>query len=97
MDMDFYTANNAPSVEFFGREASNRPFASFGQTHSTPFGHVSQHMFFNNLDSLKAFANNIELAIAQWEQDNAKHAASVAAAEAEAAANVVADDAVAAV
>ena len=82
---DAHTCNNAPRVKFFAK-TSNPAFVSFGQSHSTPFGHVSQDMYFTNLDSLKTFANHIELAIAQWEQDNAKQAALVAAAEAAAAA-----------
>ena len=96
MNNDVHTCNNAPRVRFFAK--SNTPaFAVFGQSLTTPFGHVNQEMYFNDLETLKAFANNLELAIAQWEQDNTKQAALTAAAEAEAAANVVADDAVAAV
>jgi len=65
--------NNAPTVRFF--PADQHPaFASFGQSHTTPFGHVQQDMYFSNLDTLKAFADNINAAIALWEQDNAKQA-----------------------
>ena len=72
---DAYTCNNAPRVKFFAKGATVPAFVSFGQLLTTPFGHVSQDMYFNDLDALKAFANNIELAIAHWEQDNAKQAA----------------------
>lgn len=78
---DLENTNSAPRVKFFPK-GTTPAFASFGQSHSTPFGHVSQDMYFNNLDALKAFANNIELAIAQWEQDEAKQAAAKAVAEA---------------
>lgn len=73
-----YTLKGAPTVKFFAK-GQIPAFVSFGQTHTTPFGHVDQSMYFNDLEALKTFANHIELAIAQWEQDNAKAAAEAAA------------------